>query len=70
MKLKQVLVTVAISALTALSVVWGYSNYLKHSSSYGGQLSGSLPSNYTLTGMRDNGTPPGAIDFTQPAAIA
>ena len=70
MKLKQVLATAGISALTALAVVWGYSSYLKNSSSYAGQFPNNLPSNYRLASMGENGNPPGAIDFTQPSAAA
>jgi Do/DeqQ family serine protease len=70
MKLKQVLATSGISALTALAVVWGYSSYLKNSSSYAGQFPNNLPSNYQLASMGENGTPPGAVDFTQPSAAA
>ena len=72
MKLKQVLGTMAISALTTLAVVWGYGSFLKNNSSYGGQQIGAVPSNYKLTGLKDgtNTTPPGAVDFTQPAMAA
>ncbi len=70
MKLKQVLGTVMISALTALAVMWGYSSYFKNSNTYAGQVPGTLPSNYKLTGMGENAAPPGAVDFTQPALAA
>ncbi len=70
MKVKQVLGTVMISALTALAVMWGYSSYFKNSNTYAGQVPGTLPSNYKLTGMGENAAPPGAVDFTQPALAA
>src|SRR5271170_374772 len=71
MKLKEVLFTVAISALTTVSVIWGYGKYEKNSNTYAGQENGITPSNYHLTGMHSgNNAPVGAIDFTQPAAEA
>lgn len=71
MKLKQVLSTVAISAVTAFAVLWGYGKYMKNNSMYAGQPSTTLPSNYKLAGYNENGLPPGsAIDFTQPSAAA
>ena len=70
MKLKQILGTVMISALTTLGVVWGYGSFLKKDNLYGGQQAGTLPSNYRLTGMGEGNTPPGAVDFTQPAQAA
>ncbi len=72
MKFKQIAFTVIISALTTVGVVWGYGKYLKSSTTYAGQQSGFLPSNYAkLTGFNDGaGTPPGAVDFTGPAAAA
>lgn len=71
MKLKQVLATVAISAVTAFAVMWGYGKIMKDSNTYAGQQTGTLPSNYKLAGFNENASvPPGAIDFTQPAAAA
>ncbi len=70
MKLKQVLATVAISAATALGVVWGYGKFVNNNNTYGGQPIGSVPSNYKFAGLNDNNLPPGAVDFTQPAAAA
>ncbi len=71
MNLKHVFFTVIISAATALGVMWGYSNYAKATITFGGQEKGTIPSNYKLAGLTDNtNTPPGAIDFTQPAAAA
>ncbi|MFZ4058876.1 MAG: trypsin-like peptidase domain-containing protein [Ferruginibacter sp.] len=70
MKLKQVLFTIGISAFTALAVMLGYTRILKNNNTYGGQQQGVIPNNYKLAGLLDNNTPPGAIDFTQPAAAA
>jgi serine protease Do len=69
MKLKQVLATVAISAVTALAVIWGYGKFIKSSNTYAGQEKGIVPSNYKYAGFFDGTTPPGgAVDFTIPAA--
>jgi len=72
MKFKQVLFTVAISAVTALGVIWGYGKFMKMNNSYAGQEPGVVPSNYKYAGLVDGGsTPPtGAIDFTVPSAAA
>ena len=72
MKFKQLAFTVFFSALTTLGVVWGYSKYVKNSSTFGGQTAGVLPSNYAKqTGLFDGaGLPPGAVDFTAPAQAA
>lgn len=72
MKFKELAFTVAVSAVTALGVVWGYGKYLKSSATFGGQITGVVPSNYSKqTGFNDgNGLPPGAIDFTAPAQAA
>ena len=71
MKFKQIAFTVAISAVTALTVIWGYGKYVKNSNTVGGQLSGNIPSNYAKqTGLFDGATPPGAVDFTVPAQAA
>ena len=71
MKLKQVFFTIVISAVTAFGVMWGYSSYVKGTNTFAGQEKGVIPSNYKLTKLSDNNTnPPGAIDFTQPAAAA
>ena len=70
MKLKQLLATIAISAVTAFAVVWTYGKYVKNENMYAGQQNGAIPSNYKLTGLTENNIPTGAIDFTQPAAAA
>jgi serine protease Do len=71
MKFKQIAFTVAISAITALGVIWGYGKYVKNSNTYAGQTAGTVPTNYAKqTGLFDGATPPGAVDFTVPAAAA
>ncbi len=71
MKLKQVLFTVAVSALTTLGVMWGYSKFFKPDNSYGGQQAGAIPSNYKYAGLFDGDNPPGVLtDFTAPSAAA
>ena len=72
MKLKQVFFTIAISALTAFGVMWGYGKFITGNNKFAGQEKGVVPSNYKLAGLTDgtNPTPPGALDFTQPAAAA
>ena len=70
MKIKQVFFTIAISALTAFGVMWGYNKVIKDNNTYAGQEKGVVPVNYKYAGLFDNNTPPGAIDFTQPAAAA
>jgi len=71
MKIKQVLFTVTISAVTALAVIWGYGKFIKTNNSYAGQQAGVTPSNYKYAGFLDGNTPPpGAVDFTAPAAAA
>lgn len=72
MSLKQILGIAGISAVTTLTVVWGYDQLInKNKGIYGGQQSGVLPSNYKLVGMGDGNTPPGAaVDFTQPSQAA
>jgi serine protease Do len=71
MKLKQVFFTVMISAVTALSVMWGYGKFVKNSNTYGGQVAGVTPSNYKYAGLVEgNTTPNTAIDFTAPSSAA
>ncbi len=70
MKMKQVLATVAISALTTLGVVMGYEHFAKSNAAYAGQEDGKIPSNYKLAGLTEGATPPGAVDFTIPATAA
>lgn len=72
MKVKQILLTVALSAVTAFAVIWGYGTYVKNSNTYAGQQQGVVPSNYRYAGLFDGNTAPsgGAIDFTAPAEAA
>ncbi len=71
MKLKQVLGTVAISAVTALAVLGGYSYFSKKDNLYGGQPAAVLPANYKYAGFNDGATPPApGTDFTVPAQVA
>lgn len=70
MKAKQVLFTVLISAVTAVAVMFGYSKLMKKNNSYAGQENGAVPANYKFAGLFDGNTPPGANDFTAPAAAA
>ena len=71
MKWKQIFFTVAISAVTALAVIWGYGTYVKNNNTYAGQQEGVMPANYKYAGLLDGNVPPGgAIDFTEPAQAA
>ena len=71
MKIKQVLFTVAISALTTIAVIWGYGAFVKKNNTYAGQEAGMVPGNYKYAGLLDGGTlPGGTLDFTAPAAAA
>ena len=70
MKLRQVFGTVAISAVTAMAVLGGYSHFAKKDNSYAGQQVGALPPNYKYARFNDGATPAGAVDFTVPAQSA
>ncbi|MEJ7627754.1 MAG: trypsin-like peptidase domain-containing protein [Ferruginibacter sp.] len=70
MKLKQIFLTVFISAITTLAITWGYMKYFKTSNTYAGQLTGTVPANYKYVGFGDGIIPPGPVDFTQPALAA
>lgn len=70
MKFKQILFTVLISAVTTLALAWGYGKYFTTDNSYAGQLAGAVPSNYKYVGFGNGTTPPGPVDFTQPALAA
>jgi serine protease Do len=72
MKLKQILFTVAISAVTTFAVVWGYGKFLKNSNYYAGQEAGKLPANYAKqTGFLDGDSGPGGMaDFTAASQTA
>jgi serine protease Do len=69
MKLKNILLVVAISAATAILSVWGYGTYMNSHSSTGIQQDGKLPVNYA--GFFDkNNTPGGPVDFTAASTAA
>src|ERR1700754_1989759 len=71
MKVKKIFLTVALSAVTALAVIWGYGTYVKNQHTYAGQQEGVVPSNYKYAGLFDGNTPPGnTVDFTAPAEAA
>lgn len=71
MKLKEVLATIGISALTTFAVVWGFNSYNKYNKTFAGQAEGSIPNNYRLAGlMNGENTNGGAPDFTQPSVAA
>lgn len=70
MKLKNILLVVAISATTAILSVWGYAKFMESNSSYGVQQdNGKLPVNYA--GFFDkNNLPAGPVDFTAASTAA
>ena len=71
MKLKEAAFTIAISAVTAASVMWGYNKFSTNNNTYAGQQQGVVPSNYHFTGLPAGTTlPPGSVDFTSAAADA
>ena len=71
MKWKQILATVAISAVTTLGVIWGYAKFSGRNDSYAGQQAGVVPANYKYAGLLDGNTPPGnTLDFTIPSEAA
>ncbi|MEP6846049.1 MAG: Do family serine endopeptidase [Panacibacter sp.] len=70
MKLKNILMVVAISATTAILSVWGYAKFNEGNGSYGVQQeSGKLPVNYAGFFDKDNGTA-GPVDFTAAATAS
>lgn len=71
MKLKHILLTVFVSALTTIAVVWGVNQFNSSTNSFAGQENGVVPSNYKYTGFGDNNFPGGAgTDFVVPAQAA
>ncbi len=71
MKLKQILFTVLISALTTGALIWGFGSYFKADNAYAGQPNGTLPSNYKYAGLFDGNQPgAGGPDFVQSAQAA
>ena len=74
MNLKNILSTIAISAITTVGVITGYSSYEKstHKDNPNFQYQANIPANYKFAGFFDsNGNPtPGPADFTQAALAA
>ncbi|HSY76209.1 MAG TPA: trypsin-like peptidase domain-containing protein, partial [Bacteroidia bacterium] len=74
MKLKEVAFTIAISAVTAASVMWGYNKFTTNNNTFAGQVQGTVPSNYHFAGLPGGTTlpavPAGTIDFTEAASDA
>lgn len=71
MKTKNILLTVIISALTTMAVIFGYNKY-QHNSNNPNFQAANIPSNYKYAGFFDDkGNPsPGPTDFTQAASAA
>jgi len=74
MKLKDVAFTIAISAVTAASVMWGYNKFTTNNNTFAGQVQGTVPSNYHFAGLPGGTTlpavPAGTMDFTEAASDA
>ena len=69
MKLKNILLVVAISATTAILSVWGYGKWVNDHNSATLQQDGKLPVNYA--GFFDkNNTPVGPVDFSAASTAA
>jgi Do/DeqQ family serine protease len=67
MKIRNILATALISALTAVLSVWGYGKFMERQSA-GIQEPGKVPANY-VGFFGNNNAPAGAVDFT-PAAMS
>lgn len=67
MKLKSIFLIVAISALTSVLSVWGYSKWMQKQYA-GTQAAGRLPVNYA--GFFDKNAPAGPVDFTAASTSA
>ena len=65
MNLRNVLTTVALSAITALIVVWGYERFNESRIALSGQHAGAMPSNYKFASLGDGNLPPAGADFTE-----
>ncbi len=70
MKAKHIFLTVLISVLTSVAIIYGYSNYIKNDNTVAGQVEGAIPSNYKYAGLNDKAPFAGPADFTQPAAAS
>jgi|SRR5690242_18838220 len=70
MKTKYILLTVFISAVTTMAVIFGYNKY-QHESNNPNFHAFNIPSNYKYAGFLDsNGNPTGPVDFTEAANAA
>ena len=71
MKAKNILLTIVISALTTMAVIFGYNKY-QHNNNNPNFQATNIPSNYKYAGFFDgNGAPAaGPVDFTEAAAAA
>src|SRR5215813_14056796 len=73
MKWKQLLLIVAISAISAVGSVWTYNQFTtKKSNEFVAVDNSKLPANYHYAGFSDNiaGAPADPIDFTKAASTA
>lgn len=70
MKLKNILLVVAISAATAIVSVWVYGKYFVGQYSPGSGEAGTVPVNYAGFFDRDNNIPGAAVDFTAASTAA
>lgn len=71
MKTKNILITVLVSAITTLAVIFGY-NQFQHNNNNPNFQAINVPANYKYAGFFDSGNNPaaGPVDFTQAAAAA
>jgi Do/DeqQ family serine protease len=71
MKTRNIFLTVLVSALTTMAVLFGYNKY-QHENNNPNFPSANIPSNYKYAGFFDgNGNPAGGpVDFTEAAAAA
>jgi serine protease Do len=70
MKLKNILLVVAISAATALLSVWGYSKWMNDHTSSTAQDTGKFPVNYAGFFDKGNNNAGGPVDFTVASTAA
>jgi len=69
MKAKSILLTVLISAVTTMAVIFGYDR-IHQNSGYPALQSSTVPSNYKYAGFLDGNGSGGPVDFTQAASAA
>lgn len=70
MRIKNVLLTVLISALTTFGVIWSYGKFFKQDTTFAGQQPGEFPANYRYAGFFDGATPPNNVDFTSASSAS